>query len=54
MNAIPFAGQALGAFLSSNVVDRFGYKYTMVVLAVIQLIAIVGSSSIRQWLRAER
>jgi MFS family permease len=41
MNSIPFAGQALGAFLSSNVVDQFGYKYTMVVLALIQIVAII-------------
>ena len=41
MNSIPFAGQALGAFLSSNVVDKFGYKYTMVVLALIQIVAII-------------
>lgn len=41
MNSIPFAGQALGAFASSFTVDWFGYKFTMVILAVIQIIAVV-------------
>ena len=45
MNSIPFAGQALGAFLSSNVVDKFGYKYTMVILAIIQVIAVISEDS---------
>lgn len=44
MNSIPFAGQALGAFLSANVVDLLGYKLTMVVLAIIQFIAIISPS----------
>jgi MFS family permease len=41
MNSIPFAGQALGAFLSSFFVDWFGYKVTMIVLAVVQVIAVI-------------
>lgn len=44
MNSIPFAGQALGAFLSSFTVDWFGYKLTMVILAIIQLIAVISTS----------
>jgi hypothetical protein len=28
MNSIPFAGQAVGALLSSFVIDWFGYVYT--------------------------
>ncbi len=42
MNSIPFAGQALGAFLSSNVADLLGYKLTMIVLAIVQVIAVIS------------
>lgn len=45
MNAIYFAGQALGALLSIFAVDWFGYKITMVILALIQIIAVISMSA---------
>lgn len=47
MNSIPFAGQAIGAFLSESTADYFGYKLSLVIVSLIQLVAVVSKFSRR-------
>lgn len=42
MNSIPFAGQAIGAYLSESVADVLGYKLGLIIVSVIQLIAVIS------------
>lgn len=45
MNSIPFAGQAIGAFLSEIVADYLGYKLGLIIVSCIQIVAVISMYS---------
>ena len=47
MNSLPWIGKILGCLGAEPVIERFGYKKAMYVVAIVQIIAIISKFLIR-------
>lgn len=44
MNSLPWIGKITGCFTSEIFIEKTGYKVTMYILAIIQIVAVVSES----------
>lgn len=51
MNSVPWIGKILGCVIIEPLIDRFGYRVSMIITCWVQIVALIIEMTSKEWIQ---